>query len=251
MAKKELYGNWKVLAPDGEVLFLALEKRVNWYLSRNLAERVDDNTIRLLFEPKSRSNSSDPYIITEKLNKCVVCGTEDLEVLTKHHIVPIEYRRLFPEEIKSRNCHDVVAICRSCHDIYEEIYASAMRQKLSIEYDAPIYKGPIYNEILRSLSIAKLVLEHKDVLPKQRFEQLCDAFGSISKEQPTLDNMIKYIATWKDYKPLTHSEIVMNKVIENNELFEFVKSWRIDFINSMKPQYMPIHWSVDRDLLKD
>lgn len=246
--QKELYGNWRVLAPDGEVLFLALEKRVNWYLSRNLAEKINGNTIRLTFEPKSRSNSSDPYIITEKLNKCVVCGTEELNVLTKHHIVPIEYRRLFPDVIKSRNCHDVVPICRNCHDVYEEVYASVMRQSLAEKYNAPICKGPIYNEILKSVSIAKLILGHLDVLPKQRFEQLCIDFSSFSNETPTLDNMYNYIEKWKDYKPLSHAEIVMNKVIECNELFDFVKNWRSDFINTMKPQYMPIHWSIEREL---
>lgn len=249
MAKNELYGNWRVLAPDGELLFLALEKRINWYLSRNLAEKVDENTIRLTFEPKSRTNSKDLYIVTEKLNKCVVCGSEELETLTKHHIVPLEYRKLFPEKLKSRNSHDIVAICRDCHDIYEEEHATNLRYELAQRYNAPIYKGPIYNDILRSVSIGNVIICHQDGLPKDRFDILIGKFSDLTKIiKPTIEDISNYIDKYKDYRPLTHAEIVMNKVNENNELFEFIKMWRQNFIEVMNPQYMPIHWSVDRKI---
>lgn len=246
MAKNNLYGTWRVLAPDGELLFLALEKRVNWYLSRNLAEKINDNTIRLTFEPKSRSNSKDNYIITEKLNKCVVCGDETLLKLTKHHIVPAEYRKLFPEILKSRNCHDIVVICRDCHDVYEKTHAKQLRILLEERYNSPLL---IVDDIQRSLGVAKILLSYGKFMPKERHDYLINKFSLTSKiNKPTIEQITDYISKYTDYKPILHSEIVMKQVFDNNELFEFIKMWRQNFIDTMKPKFMPKYWSIKREL---
>lgn len=83
--KNLLYGNWEVQAPDGTILFLALQERADWYLERGLAVAVGDNKIRLNFEPKGKRDPNDLYSISAKSNNCVVCNDSDIIILTKHH----------------------------------------------------------------------------------------------------------------------------------------------------------------------
>ena len=66
-------------APDGELLFLAPRKKVMWYLTRNLAEKMCDDplTIRLSFEPHGRGHAGIKYYLSSHDNHCVVCGKED------------------------------------------------------------------------------------------------------------------------------------------------------------------------------
>ena len=71
------YESCKVIGPDGNFMFSCNRKRVNWYLSRGLAELVTVQpapTIRLLFQPKGPGNLGNKYYETEHQNLCVVCG---------------------------------------------------------------------------------------------------------------------------------------------------------------------------------
>ena len=62
--KSDLYENCKMIAPDGQLLSTCDRKKVNWYISRGLAELIedtenkDDVTMRLKFEVKKSDNIS-------------------------------------------------------------------------------------------------------------------------------------------------------------------------------------------------
>ena len=62
-------------------------------------------SIRLKFQPKGLGNKDDDYYLAEKLNKCVVCGS-DKEYM-RHSIVPHAYRKYFDLKYKSRSSHDI------------------------------------------------------------------------------------------------------------------------------------------------
>jgi hypothetical protein len=251
MSKNKLYGNWKILAPDGELLSIELKKRADWYLNKNLAEKVDDFTIRLNFEPKARKSSDDLYDLSFKENKCVCCGTTDLELLTKHHVVPSEYRKLFPVEIKSRNSHDIIPICRKCHDEYELTYANIKRQEIAEKYNIPL-TIKYSTDIPKCVSIGNVILKHVDDLPKTRYEELYQKFCHLSGiNNPTTFDIENYIEKNKDWSPPRHADLVMEKINTEDKLYEFVKMWRKDFIDNMKPKYMPKYWSVDRKIQYD
>ena len=56
-------------------------------------------TVRLNFEPSGRPSSEyDRYYLTDKVNKCTVCGQS--ESFLRKNIVPHEYRKHFPEHLK-------------------------------------------------------------------------------------------------------------------------------------------------------
>ncbi|KAJ2158128.1 hypothetical protein GGF46_004000 [Coemansia sp. RSA 552] len=132
---KAIYGNLRVLDVDGNLLFRAGEKRLEWYLSRGLADRIDSSTIQLRFANKGTGRQGSPFYLQDMDNACVVCGTT--ETLTIHHVVPRQYRQHMPETIKSRSSHDLLPLCVNCHDGYER-YAVQFKKHLADCFCAPL-----------------------------------------------------------------------------------------------------------------
>jgi cobalt/nickel-transporting P-type ATPase D len=74
------------------------KKKIEWYLSRNLATLVKDEppTIMLNFVPNKYNIDSttleedEEFYLAYKENKCVVCGNPDS--LRRFHVVPSIYR---------------------------------------------------------------------------------------------------------------------------------------------------------------
>ena len=109
------YENCRILAPDGTTLCTCGSKKINWYLSKGLAvlEEEEPMTIRLKFEPRGRGHADDAYYLSDKENRCCVCG-HDGEYL-RHSVVPHVYRQHFPPQMKSHLSHDIVLMCVGCH----------------------------------------------------------------------------------------------------------------------------------------
>jgi hypothetical protein len=109
--KKELYENCRMRGPDGVLLCTCNYKKIQWYISRDLADLVEEDppTIQLRFQPGGRGHVGDPYYLAKKENKCVVCGHGENYI--RHSIVPHSYRKCFPIEKKSRSSHDIVLVC--------------------------------------------------------------------------------------------------------------------------------------------
>lgn len=158
-SKYPLYGNCKVLSPDGLLMFRCDEKRVNWYIKRNLADitSTDPITIKLNFKPRGLGNHGKAYGLIEMKNICVNCG-KDSE-LNRHHVVPYCYRKFFPLKLKSHNFHDVLSLCVSCHEKYERS-ADRLKEFLANEYNAPINGETIDNkDIIKVSKIASTLLK--------------------------------------------------------------------------------------------
>ncbi len=113
----KIYDSLRVLAPNGELMHLTREDKVEWYLEHDLAERIDDRTIRLKFTPSGLGHAGHNFYLIPRENRCVVCG--DARKLTRHHVVPACYWRHIPKRYKSGSSHDVLATCVECHTTYE------------------------------------------------------------------------------------------------------------------------------------
>lgn len=247
--KNILYGNWQVQSPDGSILFLALQERADWYLKRGLAEVVGENTIRLNFEPKGKRDPNDLYSISVKSNRCVVCNIDDISVLTKHHIIPSEYRKFFPIEVKSRSCHDIVPICRDHHDEYET-EATKFKQKIAEDYGVEFTQNLVDSNVSSALRLAKVLLNKPANIPADRLEQIRTDFKQYSGiHNITDDSVLKYVSNQKNYRLKTHGQLVVEKVIANDTLYDFVVMWRRHFVDTMKPQFLPKYWNINRELI--
>jgi hypothetical protein len=109
------YENCRILAPDGTTLCTCGSKKISWYLSKGLAvlEEEEPLTIRLKFEPRGRGHADDAYYLSDKENRCCVCGHEGQYL--RHSVVPHAYRQHFPPQMKSHLSHDIVLMCVGCH----------------------------------------------------------------------------------------------------------------------------------------
>ncbi|RKP11693.1 hypothetical protein BJ684DRAFT_21724 [Piptocephalis cylindrospora] len=167
-----IYDNCTVLTQEGHVLF---RKRLEWYLTRGLADPVDDTTVRLTFQARGPARSSEAWHIQDRVNQCVVCGVEQEEAgLMQHHVVPSMYRKEMPETLKSRNDHDILPLCDHCHERYGR-HAHAFKTHLAHTYEAPLEGvGWIYLPHLRPVIKAARALSSRNVIgiPLDRQEHL-------------------------------------------------------------------------------
>lgn len=111
-----LYDNCYLQAPDGELLCTCDKRKAMWYIQRELATLISDKplTVRLNFEPSGRAvGEVGKFYQTPKANQCVVCGKTDAYI--RKHIIPLEYRKNFPEVMKSHMSHDILLLCPACH----------------------------------------------------------------------------------------------------------------------------------------
>lgn len=256
MASKEskdrkIYGNCRVLSPDGILMFLCEEKRINWYIERKLADKINDNpiTIKFNFKPNGLGNNDKPYGLIEMSNKCVICGSE--EFLTRHHVVPICYRRYFPLKYKSKNHHDVLAVCFDCHEKYE-VKAFELKRRLAEEYNAPldgILDKSMEGKGAKIIGYSRLLLsDNSKFVPKNRLEEIrsvmFDHFGREYTEKDLIETSLLKTTMCKK----THGEIVVSKL---DSIQEFIEMWRTHFVESNDCKCLPDKWRVNNVIERD
>ncbi|KAJ1678319.1 hypothetical protein EV182_004303 [Spiromyces aspiralis] len=163
---------------------MAGRKRLDWYLSRELADRVDEDSIRLNFESKGPGRQGDDFYLQDMRDQCVNCGMESN--LTLHHVgkyiqawcVPYRYRKWFP-----KHNHDLLAMCLECHDKYET-KATELTRDLARCFDAPVDgKGwVVYPEVGVGKKAAMALLKYRDRIPEPRVRVLeqavCNSWAS-------------------------------------------------------------------------
>ncbi|XP_071600551.1 exonuclease 3'-5' domain-containing protein 2 isoform X2 [Heliangelus exortis] len=135
--KSPLYDNCFLHAPDGQPLCTCDRKKAQWYLDKGIGDLVstDPFVVKLKFEPSGRPDSEVDYYLTVKENLCVVCGKRESYI--RKNVVPHEYRRHFPIQMKDHNSHDVLLLCTSCHAI-SNYYDNHLKQQLAEEFGAPM-----------------------------------------------------------------------------------------------------------------
>lgn len=249
-----IYGNWQMLSPEGVLMCRCDDKRANWYLRRGLAEDLGDNRIRLTFTPDGLGNTDAPFLLEEKENVCVVCGSTD--GLNRHHIVPYQYRKHFPHRQKANTSYDVVPICVDHHHEYEE-HAQVFATQLGFEYNAPFNVVRKLNEeqvrLCKALKTAHLLLTPKkhSQIPSERLEELRQQVAGYMGLPATDEAMRELIATHPYPTPqkenASHAELVVAQVLEGglDGLHEFIKRWRRHFIETMKPQFLSETWDIE------
>lgn len=238
-----IYTNYRVLNKDGEHIFNTNDKKFNWYLSRNLAIRVDEQTIKLTFETFGNGHLGDNFYLQERDNHCVVCGnTKDL---TRHHLVPHCYSTFFPDELK-RLSYDVLPVCLECHEAYEK-EANLFKQELLVEYNVARNNITFDKAMGEASSAAKaLTGAHKDKIPVARKEFLLNIIknylGVENITEKELDFAAGLLYKKIDSKP---AETLVAKI---TNLDAFCVRWRKHFIVKTAPKFMPDHWDIERPL---
>jgi len=241
-----IYGNCQVFSPDNKLMFRCLEKKARWYLDRNLAIILSNDplSIQLTFQPKGNGEKSE-YLKAERKNTCIVCGEEDLSKLTKHHLVPYEYRQYMPDENKNHSSAFVVPICISCHKIYETNFSSKLKEKLAIQYNTDSKKEK--DDLSRIMSKLNCLIKHSNKIPsniKLEIESHIRSYLDNNNLDYKLDinnidnikELVKILKSPYKDKEKSHGQLVIEKC---NDLSIFEKEWVNNFVTNMNPKHMP------------
>jgi hypothetical protein len=237
-----------IVAPDGQPLCRTSEKKIRWYLDRNLGSIISVNptTLRLFFEPKGRRGADHPYNTAVKKNVCVCCGSE--KEITRHHVVPRCFRKHFPEELKNHALHDVLILCVVCHNKYEDA-ALEKKREISKKMDISIQGKHFSIDSLSHVRMAGCALMlNYDKMPVARREELLDRLRRHYGKQDITKEEIEMIGK-KSRVPDPDFKSFGQMVVERlDDIETFVKDWRRHFVEVMKPQHLPPYWAVENSV---
>lgn len=258
--KSPLYDNCFLHAPDNQPLCTCDKKKAKWYLDKGIGvlQSEDPFVVRLLFEPSGRPDSQQDYYLTAKENLCVVCGKADSYI--RKNIVPHEYRRHFPNEMKDHNSHDILLLCTSCHAA-SNVHDGFLKQQLAEEFAAPqgCEEGVRLledSDRRRVRSAARALLTAGEGLPEQRREELqalIKSFLNMNEGQELTDEALQQAAGLETrifneaYVP--HGLKVVQAHAEQGlqGLMDLERRWRQHFLTTMQPRHLPPLWSVDHN----
>ncbi|XP_012283463.1 exonuclease 3'-5' domain-containing protein 2 [Orussus abietinus] len=255
---KPLYHNCYLEAPDGEVLCTCDRKKAEWYIAKGLGTIIQEDplTVRLTFEPSGRAlGEVGKYYTQVKVNQCVVCGSSDKFI--KKNVVPKEYRKYFPEIMKSHQSHDILLLCPECHEI-SNLHDLQLRKKLAVMCGAPLFETLPHqwhktSSDWRKLYSAVKALKNQNSLPAKRRPQIESVIVKCTGQKVTadlLDVLERQLKNGPMHPPLPSSYMPHGQAVvyhfQNNKggLIELERLWREHFVRSMKPQYLPKLWSV-------
>jgi len=264
LAKKPLYENCRMMAPDGEFLCNCDRKKIDWYLTRNLGVLVstDPVILKLNFDPPGRKERSqkdidDDLFYTEiKENCCAICGSK--EKLMRYHVIPPLYRQHFSEKYKSHRSHDVLQLCFPCHEIATKDI-NKKKEEFAIQYNAPIVnkkKVLLDKKIMKAKGLAKRLLSMKDneeriiesmrenlkstveILIENKILKSLKSNGDFNEEE------LKEITELKQLPPddLSHGESVVSQI---EDIGEFIRMWRKRFLTNLEPKFLPKGWNIN------
>ena len=237
------YDNCEIFHPNGTTFLGYCDKsKLDWYLLKKIAEPLGDKSIKLLFEPK---NISHNITTVKRENKC--CGCESTNELRKFHVIPMEFKKLFPLKIKSHNSADIILLCMDC--VADANYFSdQFKKECESKYNVSRFDFIDENkEKIKSTAIRYLKKKDNINLHPKAKEDL-DKFMDILKKELAVDHSlneeeIKELTTIDIYQKKdntsTVAEFIVNKVLAEATLDEFIKDWKMNFIKEMKPEYIP------------
>jgi len=223
------YDNYQIFHPDGTLMCFCSKKKANWYLRNNLATIHDDNKVILNFIPKGYGDPEE--ILIGRKNCCVITG--DTDNLTKHHVVPSQYRQHFDVSYKDKNSCDIVVLCRDKHDKYEE---TANDFKIQLHND---YVDNSFLEMnkawIEAKSIFNCINNYYNKLPHDKqIYMTCRLEGLLAEWKFTEDEL-------KNSSYLGGH--VRNKVIVNSiGIVNLIILWKLHFMKYGKPNFLPAWW---------
>ena len=133
--------------------------------------------------------------------RCVLCrmltSTAFWVGLLRKNVIPHEYRKHFPIEMKDHNSHDVLLLCTSCHAI-SNYYDNHLKQQLAKEFQAPIGSEEglrlLEDPERRQMRSGARALLNAESLPARRKEELLQALREFYNTDTVTDEMLQEAA---------------------------------------------------------
>lgn len=235
---KVIYSNCGLYDAHG-LLCRCSNERAQWYLKKGLATVISENPLEILlnFDPGVSKEQRELVYCIKKQNICSVCGNSNLTELTRHHIIPMCFRQLFPPEYKSYLSHDVLPVCNDCHVMYHKHANYKIEQMFDACHKTSEAKKrrKFVKDTLRLFNALR-----QNNIPQQRVEQiqhqLHDTWGE--DDLGTIESQ----CLLENASPISYSKIYLEQI---EDLECFILNWRLDFIDVMQPKFLPVGWSID------
>ncbi|XP_078089585.1 exonuclease 3'-5' domain-containing protein 2 isoform X2 [Mustelus asterias] len=254
--KSPLYDNCFLHAPDGQPLCTCDRKKAQWYIDKGIGELISEDpfAVKLKFEPSGRPDSQEDYYLTTKENLCVVCGKRESYI--RKNIVPHEYRRHFPLQMKDHNSHDVLLLCTACHAT-SNYYDNVLKQRLAKEFGAPIGCEEsirlLEDPDRRQVRSGARALLHAESLPEARREELEGILKAFYGVETVTREILEEGASLEtrifNESYIPHGLKVTQSCAAGGlqALMALEKCWRQHFLDYMRPRHLPPLWSVDHN----
>lgn len=262
--KENLYGNILFLSFDGKKIFRHNFKKAKWYLDRNLAEIVSKDPFVLKLKFKTAKDEKDAnyfiennYYISEKSNRCVVCGS--FEDLTSHHVVPHEFRKYFPLNKKKSKSYDSVLLCCKCHDEYNK-KSIEMYEKIKKEVEK--YKKDVILELknkreirLKAIGAANSIIKFKGKIPYDKLELLLQAIKHFIKKDQINEKIIYRAAAIprkrniRTMKNQDHPNPFAFAAVNLYGCDDLSSMWEEHFVKSMEPKFLSKEWKDLKNIM--
>ncbi|XP_041071015.1 exonuclease 3'-5' domain-containing protein 2 isoform X1 [Carcharodon carcharias] len=254
--KSPLYDNCFLHAPDGQPLCTCDRKKAQWYIDKGIGELISEDpfVVKLKFEPSGRPESQEDYYLITKENLCVVCGKRESYI--RKNIVPHEYRRHFPIQMKDHSSHDVLLLCTACHAT-SNYYDNVLKQQLAEEFNAPIGCEEsirlLEDPVRRQVRSGARALLHADSLPEARREELQSVLKAFYGMETLTREILEEGASLEtrifneNYVPHGLKVTQSCAIGGLQALMSLEKRWRQHFLDYMRPRHLPSLWSVDHN----
>lgn len=223
------YSNFKLYHPDGSLMCYCSKKRANWYLNRDLANLKNTDEVHLKFVPNGYGDPDE--ILEPRQNVCVVSG--DTIDLSKHHVVPTQYRKYFDLKYKDKNSCDIVLLTRTIHNDYEK---EADKLKMQLENDYGDETSMEYDRHWNECSSIYFILKNhftdlppsKQIYFKLRYDGLID----------------KYKFDEESFNSKTSNYLFINNklVVDKIKTEYLIIIWKLHFLKYTKTKYLPDWW---------
>lgn len=212
-AKRPVYENCTILAPDGQAICTVDFKKLQWYVKRELADPIDERTIKLRFEPKGRFGvrrelraggaaegmgvnadeaamleQRERFYTTFKENRCVVCGSE--QNMARYNIVPSCYRAFLPTA-QQPGSHDVLLLCVPCHQKASTTHGREVKEAIAaqvgVEFNRDKRPEKDHHHAMKCTAVG--LIRGGDRVREERallvFKRLLDLWDQVQLEQNT------------------------------------------------------------------
>lgn len=247
MLEHNAYGNIPIYSPDGILMFNTNDRKVNFYKRHNLIEEFNSG-FKLLFKPSGlglHDRSAGHLLSFPRKNRCVISGEEDVLLLTRHHIVPVLFRKWMPEHIKSANYQFIVFVRKDLHHKYTK-YEHEYYSEIAKMFGVDVFEDTLFlhaSQISKRRKLANTLYKYGHFIPKDRMEVLKTKFKIHCGYEPTYENYKKVCeeieATEKKYyknADYNFGKLVIEKITDY-EAFENI--WFTHFLSKMKPEFLP------------
>lgn len=235
-SSRVIYDNCEIYGPDDRLLGLCSRGQYDWYLTKGIAEKMDDKSIRLKFVPKFHKDNG--VVRTKRQNKCYVCETT--EDLVRFHVIPTQYKRLLPATWKAHNSIDVLCLCQDCSSEADSRTQEFIRQ-LEEEYGVSrsSYVDPRLVTI-KGLSRKILANRRNRVDDSKLVDQLSQILGHgpTDEELTTSADAITSTTYMGTRSP---AEFIVQKVVADGDdaIRTFISRWKHHFVECMEPADLP------------